>query len=449
MTEKTESPWANRVLSHGTEPAGQLLPNDSNWRRHSSAQQRALSAAIGEVGLVADVIVNLRSSQSWGEKKDSKVLVDGHLRAALALQKGEKTELPVAYVDLEPDEERLVLATLDPIGAMAEADQAKLGELLASLETQDETVRGLLEQIARQERVELPSLAGLTDPDEVPDVPAEPVSRLGDLWLLGAHKLLCGDSTDPATVECLMAGERAVAMITDPPYLVGYRADNHPQSYANRPETKDKHWDDYVDDKTSVAFYESFLGSALGGALSADAAIYQWFAAMRAPLVFAAWQRAGLLAHQTLIWRKSRHVLARCDFMWDYEPVMYGWRQGSRPAPERRPPANATTVWEVASAIDDGAAGLHPTMKPVELIRRPLEWHTRPGELIYEPFSGSGTAIIAAEQTGRRCYAIELAPGFVDVAVLRWQRFTGKEATLEGDGRSFAEIAVERLPAST
>jgi hypothetical protein len=130
--------------------------------------------------------------------------------------------------------------------------------------------------------------------------------------------------------------------------------------------------------------------------------------------------------------------------MWDYEPAMYGWRQGCRPAPERRPPANATTVWEVASAIEDGAAGLHPTMKPVELIRRPLEWHTRPGELIYEPFSGSGTAIIAAEMTGRRCYAMELSPAFVDVAVLRWQRFAGKDAALEGDGRSFDLVAVER-----
>ena len=121
MTDTRPSPWANRVLAHGTEPAGKLLPNDSNWRRHNLAQQRALAAAIGEVGLVADVIVNLRGSEAWGDKKNVKTLVDGHLRAALALQHGEQAELPVAYVDLEPDEERLVLATLDPTKALGPA----------------------------------------------------------------------------------------------------------------------------------------------------------------------------------------------------------------------------------------------------------------------------------------------------------------------------------------
>ncbi len=153
MTDTKPSPWAIRILAHGSEPAGELLPNDSNWRRHSPAQQRALGAAIGQVGLVAEVIVNLRSAESWGDKRDVKVLVDGHLRAALALLQGESTELPVGYVDLAPDEERLVLASLDPIGAMATADQAKLSELLAALDSQDDQVRGLLEQIARQQHV--------------------------------------------------------------------------------------------------------------------------------------------------------------------------------------------------------------------------------------------------------------------------------------------------------
>jgi DNA modification methylase len=133
--------------------------------------------------------------------------------------------------------------------------------------------------------------------------------------------------------------------------------------------------------------------------------------------------------------------------MYDYEPAMYGWLQGKRPDPERRPPANATAVWEVSSAIEDGASGIHPTQKAVELVRRPIEWHTKPGELIYEPFSGSGTALIAAEQTGRRCSAIEVSPAFVDVAILRWQRFAGQEAILAGEERSFAEIAAARAPA--
>jgi len=135
-------------------------------------------------------------------------------------------------------------------------------------------------------------------------------------------------------------------------------------------------------------------------------------------------------------------VLTYSHFMWDYEPIMYGWPAGHMPAV--KPPAEARAVWEIASAIEDAPGSIHPTMKPVELVRRPIEWHTRPGEPIYEPFSGSGTAIVAAEMCGRRCHAMELSPVFVDVAVVRWQRFTGKQAILEGDGRNFSEVAAAR-----
>ena len=136
--------------------------------------------------------------------------------------------------------------------------------------------------------------------------------------------------------------------------------------------------------------------------------------------------RVGLLAHQTLIWVKSRPVLTHCDYLWDYEPCLYGWVKGRQP--RMRPPADARAVWPIDSQIEDGAAGIHPTMKPVECFRRPIAYHTKPGQLIYEPFLGSGTALIAAQELGRVCYAIELSPTFCDVAVTRWQRFTGKEA---------------------
>jgi hypothetical protein len=153
------------------------------------------------------------------------------------------------------------------------------------------------------------------------------------------------------------------------------------------------------------------------------------------------------LPHQVVIWRKSRPVLGRVWFMYDYEPIVAGWHQGDKPPTS--PPANERAVWEIATAegVEDGVAGSHPTIKPVELVRRPILWHTNIGDLIYEPFSGSGTAIIAAEQTGRRCHAMELEPAFVDVGVLRWQRFSGQEATLEGDGRTFAQIAAGRRAA--
>jgi DNA modification methylase len=438
-----QTPWANRIVSHSEEPPDKLIANDSNWRTHTQTQRHALASVLNEVGLVQSVVVNTTTGR----------LVDGHLRVELAKAQGQPT-IPVVYVELTEDEERLVLATLDPIGAMATADREKLGELLQGIDNPD--LGGLLEAVARATRLALDfGIAGLSDPDTVPEPPAEPISKSGDLWLLGDHRLLCGDSTTPEDVRRLMAGERATLMATDPPYLVDYDGGNRPQTWAadGRPissEQKTRHWDDYIDHDTSVAFYADFLRAALDEALTDAPVIYQWFAMTRADIVMAAWRANGLLTHEVIIWHKSRAVLGRSDFMYDYEPAMYGWVQGKRPEPERRPPANATAVWEVASRLEEGdGGGEHPTSKPTELIRRPIEWHTRPGDLIYEAFSGSGCAIIAAQMSGRRCYAVELSPAFVDVAVTRWEAFTGKQATLEGDGRSFAEVAAARTEPQT
>ena len=394
---------------------------------------------LGEVGLVQSVVVNRTTGR----------LVDGHLRVELAVAQGQPS-VPVVYVELSEEEERLVLASLDPIAAMATADRHKLQELLASLETQDEAVRGLLESIARQEHVELPGVAGLVDPDVVPELPEEPVTKGGDQWMLGDHRLLCGDSTRPEDVERLMDGERAALMATDPPYLVDYDGGNHPQTWKDgkkvSAEDKTRHWDAYTDHGQAVGFYRDFIAVALAAALAERPAIYQWFAMMRMPIVAEAWAANGLKLHQVICWHKSRPVLGRCWFMWDYEPCAVGWIEGRQPEAARRPPANTRAVWDVdqKEGVEEGLGAVHPTIKAVELIRRPIEWHTRPDELIYEPFAGSGTAIIAAEMTGRRCNALELAPQFVDVGVTRWQNYTGREATLAGDGRTFTEIAAER-----
>ena len=194
-----------------------------------------------------------------------------------------------------------------------------------------------------------------------------------------------------------------------------------------------------------MAFYAAFLGLASEGALTQSAAVYQWFGAMRADVVLEAWREVGLLAHQQLIWVKSRPVLARSHYMWDYEPCLYGWQKGHMPA--SKPPANARAVWPIDSRIEDGATGVHPTQKPIETVRRPIAYHTHPGEVLYEPFSGSGTALIACEESGRLCCALEISPAFCDVAVVRWQNFTGKEASHESEGGSFAELGASRAKA--
>lgn len=420
--KNNHSRWRNRITRSGTLKVAEALANPLNFRLHPPSQRNALATSLSKVGWVQQVVVNERSGH----------LIDGHLRLFMAEQNGE-SELPCLFVDLTDQEERVVLASLDPITALAAADHEKFSELLESID--DRTgFEELLETVARLNRVELSDLnVGLTDPDEVPEVPDEPVTQLGDIWQLGEHRLLCGDATSPDAVTMLMGDERAVLMATDPPYGVGYDGGNHPRTWGRdgrriTAEEKTKHWRDYDDAADLLALYRDFLTVAQQCALAETPVILMFFAMMRAPVVFNSWQHSGLLLHQICLWHKSRTVLSHNDFCFDYEPLAYGWVAGRRPPIERRPPANATTTWDIPSAIEDGASGLHPTQKPVEVFRRPLLWHTRPGEVCYEPFAGSGTTIIAAELTSRRCYALEIAPHYVDVCVARWERFTGQKA---------------------
>lgn len=288
--------------------------------------------------------------------------------------------------------------------------------------------------------------------DPGPEAPPEkPVTCRGDLWILGDHRLLCGDSTSEADMARLMEGETAVLLATDPPYLVDYDGTNHPAEHhkrAGRKRTKEgnevgnKHWDDYVDPETSVEFFARFLEIALKHCTE-RVPVYQWHATKRQALVEEAWNRNGLLFHQTLIWMKTRGVLTRSHYLWQHEPCFYGWPKGKMPGKGRRPPNDAKTVWEIPG--DGWQDGSHPTVKPLEVFSRPMTYHTLPGEVCLEPFSGSGTQIICGELHNRRCFAMELAEPFVDVAIKRWQKACGKEAHLAETGQTFAEIEAERL----
>jgi len=397
---------------------GSLVPDPRNARRHSARNLGLIRDALREVGAARSVVVDEHGTVLAGNATVQAAREAGLTRVRVVEADGSEL-VAVRRAGLSPEQKRRLTLLDNRAGELAEWDT----EVLASL-AEDTDLSGLWEPDELADLLaseEAPPLLG--DPDAIPEPPEEPVTHPGDLWLLGNHRLLCGDATKGEDVARLMQGERAVLMATDPPYLVNYRGGNHPQSWHNKQETKDKHWDDYAEGD-GAAFYAAYLRAALAEALVPAPALYQWYATARHSLVEAAWREAGLLPHQQLVWAKARAVLTRSHFMWQHEPCLYGWVQGKPPA--RRPPANATTVWHVDQKGEQ--AGVHPTQKPVELFARPIAYHTLPGELIYEPFAGSGTALAAAEQAGRRCFALELAPAYCDVVVARWEGLTGKAA---------------------
>ena len=409
-------------------PIEQLTPYADNPRTCPQEAIDTVAASIREYGFLQPIATDERH-----------VILTGHTRRLAALQLG-LVKVPVIVVaGLSAAQARAYRLMDNKSHEATSWNPTLLQSELAALVGMniDPALTGFsAEELERLLAPTPDGTLGLCDPDELVEPPAKPTTKPGEVRLLGRHRLMCASSCVAEDVSRLMAGRRAHLMATDWPYGCAYDGGNHPTTWnkAGRrisPTEKTRHWDDYRDADELGTFYSDCLRIALDYALVSRPAVYTFFAMMKAPVVFAAWEAVGLLPHQVCVWEKSRHVLSRCDYMWNYEPLLYGWVRGKRPHPERRPPAASTAVWSVGSAIEDGQSGLHPTQKPVELIRRPLEYHTRVGEIIYEPFSGSGTALIAAEMTGRTCYAMELSPAFCDAATRRWENFTGRAAVLE------------------
>jgi DNA modification methylase len=274
--------------------------------------------------------------------------------------------------------------------------------------------------------------AGLTDPDDAPAEPANPVSETGDVWLLGSHRLLCGDSTNAADVEKALNGVKPHLMVTDPPYGVNYDPD-----WRNRAK-----WSNGNHGGRAVGTVEND-GRAdwrEGWALFPGDVAYCWHAGLRANAVFDSFTSAGFEIRAQIIWAKNNLVIGRGNYHIQHEPCWYAVRKGKTAhwAGDRK----QTTLWHIDKPQKSETG--HSTQKPVECMRRPIENNSSPGQAVYEPFSGSGTTIIAGEMTGRAIHAIEIMPAYVDVAVLRWQAFTGKEAILDTNGKTFSEMKAER-----
>jgi len=272
--------------------------------------------------------------------------------------------------------------------------------------------------------------AGGTDEDAVPETQETVVTVPGDVWLLGAHRLLCGDATQFADVEKVMAGGLADMAFLDPPYNVNYG----PVKGKSRKIANDNLGDGF----------EQFLRDACANLLAVTkGAIYICMSSSELHTLHRAFTEAGGHWSTFVIWAKNTFTLGRSDYQRQYEPILYGWKDGTDHfwCGAR----DQGDVWFIKKPV---ANDLHPTMKPVELVERALRNSSKTRDTVLDPFGGSGTTLIACERTGRQARLIELEPKYVDTTIRRWQDYSGGEATLESDGRSFREIAGDRQPAT-
>jgi DNA modification methylase len=413
----------------------------ANARAHDERNLETIQGSLARFGQVEPLIVHAGSGR----------IIGGNGRLMAMKRLGWK-EVDIVEVDLSAIDATALGLALNRTAELADWDESALAELLTTLRVED-ALQGVGFDEAEIDDL-VASLQDEPDPALIDDPgagepPEDPVSRVGDLWLLGPHRLFCGDSTSAEDLARLMAGEKAHLLATDPPYLVDYDGTNHPAEHHRKAgrvagEGKllgNRRWDDYIDPESSIEFYAGFLANCLKHCVE-RVPVVQWHATRRQALVEQAWQQNGLLVHQTIIWAKSRGVLTRSHYLWQHEPAFYGWPKGFMPEKGRRPATTASTVWEIDQAGEERPD--HPTPKPLEIFTRPIGYHTRAGEVCLEPFSGSGSQIIAAESMSRRCSAMELAPAYVDVAVRRWEKATGQEARLDGDGGTFLETAQQR-----
>jgi DNA modification methylase len=269
------------------------------------------------------------------------------------------------------------------------------------------------------------------DPEEVPDVEPVAVSRPGDLWILGNHRIVCGSSTDAETVAALLGDDQPHLMVTDPPYGVNYDASWREEARINRKgaATGKVLNDDNADWREAWALFKGDVA-------------YIWHAGAHTHTVADSLIATGFEMRSQIIWAKQQMVMSRGDYHWQHEPCWYAVRKG-RPG-HYDGGRKQTTIWSIDKPHRSETG--HSTQKPVECMQRPMENNSKRGDFVYEPFSGSGTSIIAGEISDRRVLAVELSPQYVDLAVRRWEQFTHREATLQATGQTFGAVKSERLP---
>lgn len=401
-------PWPADAVER--RPLTSLKHYSANARTHSPEQVAQIAASIREFGFTIPLLVD-----EAGE------LIAGHGRARAAEEIGLEL-VPVMVARGWTQKQIKAYRLADNQLALNAGWDVKL--LAAELETLPDMAAliGFSESELRR-LGRLTGNPGLTDPDEAPALPDVPTSKAGDLWLCGQHRILCGDACNAQDVERLLSGVKPNLMVTDPPYGVDY--DPHWRAEAGVNNNRKKMGEVVNDERADWRqAYDLFPG----------AVAYVWHAGKYASEVQRSLEASGFEMRAQIIWAKDRFALSRGDYHWQHEPCWYAVRQKGNWCGDR----SQSTLWTIPSRDDSGHG--HSTQKPVEAMRRPMQNNSSAGQAVYDPFVGSGTTIIAAEMEARVALSLEINPAYVDVAVTRWQDFTGEKARLDG-GPSFDDVA--------
>ena len=381
-----------------------LAPAPYNPRNIDPSALKALERGITEFGLVDPIIA----------RRSDGLVIGGHQRLKVAQKTGLK-EVPVVYIDVTDQQAAALNVLLNNPKAQGDWDFPKLAEVLGDLDANgfDATLTGFDDKELERLLTYYKGLDGKTDPDDVPEPPKEPVAKLGDMYRLGNHRLLCGDATNPEHVKRLLGDDKPLLMVTDPPYGVKYdpawRSDLDKWNRAEKAVRND--------DKATWA--EAFYGDVA----------YVWHASARIDVALDL-IKAGYEIRSQIIWRKPMFAISRGHYHWQHEAAWYAVRKGK--TAHWQGDRTQSTIWEIANATWQGGAerdkseGGHGTQKPVEVMERPIRNHD--SKFVYDPFVGTGTTIIAAERQLRHCLAIDIDPQWIDVCVQRWENFTGRKA---------------------
>lgn len=383
-----------------------LIPYARNSRTHSDEQVAQIAASIREFGFTNPVLIDANGT-----------IIAGHGRV-LAAKKLGLIEVPCLRLGhLTPSQIRAYVIADNKIALNAGWDDEMLKAELLTL--QEEGFNTDLTGFSDDELnalLTVETVEGETDPDEVPETPVEPITKLGDIWILGNHRLMCGDSTSIDSVNRLMGGEHANLLLTDPPYNVDYKGGTDEALTI---------MNDSMDNDSFAQFLRDVYSTA-DTVMKEGAVFYIWHADSEGLNFRKAAFEVGWKVRQCLIWNKNSLVLGRQDYHWKHEPCLYGWKDGA--AHFWGSDRTQTTVLNFNRPSRNGE---HPTMKPVELFEYQIKNSSKPLDVVLDLFGGSGTTAIACEKTGRKARLMELDPKYCDVIVKRWEDFTGKKARLE------------------